>query len=659
MANVSPGVYSKIIDLSTYVQAVPSTIGCIMALTKKGKDNQFTFVGSRAELISEWGEPNINTFGKNYGQAMYEAYNFLGESGALYFMRCMPDDATFGNIRIDANLAPGDSTAAIAITYVDNINTMDEIKTALVTAGTTFPICMLYPIGRGDYYNQIGVRLTEYSNPMVSGVYVLDIYEKQSDGNDVIIESFEVSFDPKATDTSGDSIFIGYILQSYSSILRCEMTLSDGSYTSGYDLVGKIFDKDLGTVVVIEDAATAEISDNKQIFTDWETNPETGNANYMVVAKDGKGNALYGWLGLATGTDFDHINVFDGRDLTTASRGWIGDTSVFNSSSTITYEIKKSNASVADPFISSTPVPLKKGSDGSLLNASGDLDTTVATQVLAEGYAGTLINPVTAATEDLISDTENIYFTMVFDAGYPASVKQQISTLVQTRRDSVAILDNGDNATYNLAITARNNDNTYNNFYTALYECYNKVYDIFTGQDIWVSPVYHMSYILPRNDTVAELWYAAAGFNRAAIDTIKELRYNPKLGQRDGMYLKQLNPIVKFSNGYTVWGQLTSQAKPSALQDLNIVRLVLYCKKSIESFARYFIFEMNDQITWNKFNNEVVGFLEQIKKKRGLYSYSVNTYATDYMKKTKTFTCDIELYPVRTVEKIELNFYIK
>ncbi len=630
-----------------------------MALTKKGKDNQFTFVGSRAELISEWGEPNINTFGKNYGQGMYEAYNFLGESGALYFMRCMPDDAAFANIRIDANLAESDSTASISISYGDTMNTIDEIKTNLESSGTTFPVCMLYPIGRGDYYNQISLRFTEYSNPMVNGVYVLDIYEKQSDGNDVIVESFEVSFDPKATDSSGDSIFISYILQTYSSILRCEMVLASGEYASGYDLVGKIYDKDIGVVSVVETEALAEISDNKQVFTDWQKSAETGNSTYMVIAKDGRGNSLYGWLGAATGDDYDHINVWNGRDLSTASRGWVGDVSLFDTASTITYEIKKSNVSISDAFLSSTPVPLKRGSDGTLLDSSGDLDTTVATQVLSEGYAGTLTNPVTGLVEDAITDTENVYFTMIFDAGYPSSVKQQISTLAQTRGDAVAIIDNGDNSTYNLSISARDNTNTFNNYYTAIYESYNKVYDIFTGQDIWVSPVYHMSYILPRNDSVAELWYAAAGFNRAAIDTIKELRFNPKLGQRDGMYLKQLNPIVKFSNGYAVWSQLTSQAKPSALQDLNIVRLVLYCKKSIENYARYFIFEMNDQITWNKFSNEVVGFLEQVKKKRGLYSYSVNTYATDYMKKTKTFTSDIELYPIRTTEKIELNFYIK
>jgi len=165
--------------------------------------------------------------------------------------------------------------------------------------------------------------------------------------------------------------------------------------------------------------------------------------------------------------------------------------------------------------------------------------------------------------------------------------------------------------------------------------------------------------LLPRNDNIAELWFAAAGFSRGAIDNIKELRYNPRLGQRDQMYLKQLNPIVQFSAGYVVWGQLTAQAKASALQDLNIVRLVLYCKRALEQFCRFFIFEQNDPITWGEVGGAITEFLEVIKNKRGLDAYTVEVGATDYERKTKTFHVNIVLEPTRVVEKIELNFFIK
>jgi len=125
------------------------------------------------------------------------------------------------------------------------------------------------------------------------------------------------------------------------------------------------------------------------------------------------------------------------------------------------------------------------------------------------------------------------------------------------------------------------------------------------------------------------------------------------------MYLKQLNPIVKFNPGYVVWGQLTTQAKASALQDLNIVRLVLYCKRALSEYCRYFIFEQNDAITWNMVSGDIVEFLEVVKKRRGLYDYSVEVSATNYEKKRKIFHVNVILNPTRVVEKIELNFFIK
>ena len=666
MSNVSPGVFSKIIDLSTFVQAVPSTIGFLCGYTQKGRDNELIFVGSRAEFISEFGEPNIVEFGKNYGQGPYVAYNYLGESGSLFWIRCLPDDAAYSHLRIDASMGPSDTSASIFLTYDDSpIEDKDELRSSLLQSGTTTPIGVLYPVGRGSYYNQIGVRLTKHSNPTLTGIYILDIYEKQTDGEDVIIESFEISFDPRARDNAGDSIWITSVLAVYSSVLRCEMIQKeiDGEpiYSSGYDLAVRTYDKDLGTVVVDLTSGSATLSDVKQDFVDWETDPETGNATYIAIVKDGRGNEITGWLGASGGVDGEQVNIFPNRNITGATQGWSGTgLANFEVDSIITYEIKKSNVNMAVPFASSDPVPLRKGSDGSLFDAAGDLDTSVAETILEQAYSGILSSPeYGGGYVDEILDEESTYFSLVYDAGYPSDVKTAIVTLCRTRRDCVSIIDNGDNTSVEMALDSRSQKHLYNSYFTAIYESYNKVSDVFTGVDVWFSPVYHMSYIIPRNDNVAELWFAPAGFNRGTIDSIKELRYNPRLGQRDQMYLKQLNPIVRFAQGYTVWGQLTSQAKASALQDLNIVRLILYVKRAIEQFCRFFIFEQNDPITWGLVSGSIVEFLEVIKSKRGLTNYSVDVGATEYEQKTKKFHVNILLTPTRTVEQIELNFFIQ
>ncbi len=659
MPNISPGVYTKIIDLSAYVSEVPGTIGLICGLTIKGEDNKLKFYSSRMDLLNEMGEPNIADFGKNYGQGMYCAYNYLGESGALYFMRCMPDDASYANLLISADMGAADATASITTSYIGktDANSKAELRTQLEAAGDSNPVCVLYPIGRGEWYNALAVRFTEHSNPLVFDIYTLDVYERQSDGSEVIIESYDISFDPFAVDDTGDSIFIESILETYSPQLRCMMMRANDEWSAGYELNFKIYDKDVSANVTV-DLASAELTDPKQDFDDWTPSGVTVR-DYMIIAKDGRGNTITGWVD-SIGADDDTAIVCPSRFQADAATGWNGDTASFDVNSEITYIVKKSNTSLATAFVSADPVPLKRGSDGSLRNDDGSVDTTEAKNALAAGYAGTLTDPEDGSSVvDDVLDTDTIYFSLVFDCGYPSDVKNYISTLVQTRRDCVAIMDNGDSANFTEAIASRQDVNVYNTYFVALYEEYNKVFDVFTGGDVWFSPIYHMSYLLPRNDRVAELWWAAAGFNRAAIDTIKELRFNPRLGQRDQFYLSQLNPIVKFKEGYVVWGQLTSQAKASALQDLNIVRLILYIKRALEEFCKFFIFEMNDAITWGQVSTSVVEFLETIKKKRGLYAYSVEVGATEYEIKKKTFHVNVILQPTRVVEKIELNFFIK
>jgi hypothetical protein len=563
---ISPGVYTKIIDLSAYVQAVPGTIGMSVILCKQGRDNQLVFVSSQEAFASEFGKPNILDFGKNFGQGPYIAMNFLGVASSLYVLRALPDDATYSNMFLMAN----DATNGIDVVSYPSQNSVAEMDTTAamtfpVSGGTQTPLCYFRALGRGDYYDNLGIRISEHVNPEVEDIYIIDIYETQSDGDDQIIETFEVSFYEDMLDQSGDSVFIEEVLNKYSKVIRCK----------------------------VNDVGVKAIEDN---------------------------------------------------------------------------EILPSSA-----FGSQNPVHLENGSEGTLLELSAQtgkiqVNEAVAIQTLVQAYNGFVTNPVTSELEDNILDLDNIYFSLVWDAGYPTEVKTAISSLVvDKRRDCVAIMDNGDNPTANLAIDRRNGTgtiptedwHTFNSMYLALYEPYTKVYDMFTGRDIWVSPVYHMSSMIPLNDQLYELWYPSAGFNRGTIDKIKDMRFNCKLGDRDNFYLNQLNPIVKFNVGYTVWGQLTTQRRPSKLQDLHAVRTVLYIKRALEQFCKFFVFEFNDAQTWGQIKVAVGPFLEYIKKARGLRSYNVEVGATEYELKIKTCHVNVMLEPTPIIEKIQLNLFIK
>ena len=323
---------------------------------------------------------------------------------------------------------------------------------------------------------------------------------------------------------------------------------------------------------------------------------------------------------------------------------------------------------------------LENGSLGSLITDKKVVNPQIGDQILSFAYTGLLKNPVIVKNvdestgnikykqqyTDNVYDLDWIYFTLVYDPGYKPDVKQAALELVDTyRRDCVLISDCGDNADYEDclkyvgAVKGAADCRIWNTYLAARYEPYSRVYDKFTAKDIWVSPVYHMAKLIPQMDSLYNLWNAAAGFTRGVCSDIKELRYSPNKAQRDLLYMAQVNPIVHFPEGMTVWGNLTTQKKTSTLSDLNCVRCVLYIKRALEQYCRNYIFEINDQATWDSIYGGISPFLDTVQANGGIQSYSLEVGATDYELKTKTCHVNVTLVPTKILEKIELNLYIK
>ena len=399
-----------------------------------------------------------------------------------------------------------------------------------------------------------------------------------------------------------------------------------------------------GTKVIHKtlDLSKYTIYDNKQDFSEWET--KSGLAGFLVIVTDEKDKKVYGFLGEIEAS-FNEINVYKDKSLNTS--GWLGEESEFNfNSSRLTYVIKKSTFDIADLF---SQKPLRKGSDGSLLSY-GVLSTSSALSLLSKGYSGEL-------DEDVLN--ENIYYDLVFDAGYPSEIKDEIAALCESREDCIAILDNTDTKSRSESLSERKNHQDYNSKYVSIFEPYTKIYDIYTGKDVWVSPTYHVSNIFAKNDSVGDQFLAAAGINRGSIDGIKDARWIANKSDRDILYQNQINPIIKTSFGYNLWTQLTSQSNASALQDINIVRLYLYVKKGVKQYLELNVFEDNDLQTLSNVKNNIVEFLENIKKRRGLFSYEIDVGTTKQELKNKTFHVNIKLGTLKTIEKIEMNLSIK
>lgn len=568
------------------------------------------------------------------------------------------------------------------------------------TGGVGLPdgiLCYFHGLGRGDAYNDYSIRITKSANSQMFGVYNLDIYETQSDGDDVIIESFNVSWDPFMVDESGESLFIEDVVNRYSKDIRCTVNrkaleaLNSGVTIDGVSLTSPMMDfyKNDPTLPEPYDKLYQTKDEHGFLVGDLGYKATMielakGDYDYYLAELNKYIDVLTAARALPT-TSMSQIQtrntaIRSAIDLVTEHRGYVN-TAKVNLENAYNLDML-TLADANDETAAWDPVRLRYGSEGSLSYLDRNtgkrvVDAHTATETLSKAYQGLLKRADIHLREDVrykvqyadeVLDLDWIYFSLVYEAGYPMDVKESARTLCdELRRDCMLIsdvtdlVDLEDTLNYvGASVYTENADAAmWTSRYAARFNPYSRIYDTYTGRDVWMSPVYHMAQIIPKTDMLYELWYAPAGFNRATVDEIKELRWNPKQGEREQLYLNQINPIVRFSAGYTVFSQLTTQKRPSALQDINCMRLVLYIKRALEQYLKYFIFEFNDSETWDRIKQGMIPFLDTIKSKRGLKSYNIEVGATDYEFKQKICHVNVTLEPMRVIEKIELNLFIK
>jgi phage tail sheath protein FI len=163
------------------------------------------------------------------------------------------------------------------------------------------------------------------------------------------------------------------------------------------------------------------------------------------------------------------------------------------------------------------------------------------------------------------------------------------------------------------------------------------------------------------NDNVAAEWFAPAGLNRGGLAGVDVVTRLPQ-ASRDSLYENKVNPIAQFpGQGTCVWGQKTLQRRASALDRVNVRRLLISVKKFIASSARYLVFEQNVDATRNRFLNIVNPYLASIQERSGLYSFRVvmdSSNNTPDLIDRNIIYGQLYLQPTKTAEFIILDFNV-
>jgi hypothetical protein len=241
-----------------------------------------------------------------------------------------------------------------------------------------------------------------------------------------------------------------------------------------------------------------------------------------------------------------------------------------------------------------------------------------------------------------------------------SSVWTSILDMVEQRADAFFIGDAG-NASTSLPATITQAESVDSN-YAAVYYPWIKTVDTNTNKLITIPPSVLLPGVFAANDRVAAEWFAPAGLNRGGLTGAVSVLNRLTQSERDDLYEGKVNPICQFpGQGIVVWGQKTLQDKPSALDRINVRRLLLTVRKYIASTSKYLVFEQNSSETRNRFLNIVNPYLEGIQQRQGLYAFRVvmdETNNTPDVIDRNILKGAIYLQPTKTAEFIQIDFNI-
>jgi len=326
-----------------------------------------------------------------------------------------------------------------------------------------------------------------------------------------------------------------------------------------------------------------------------------------------------------------------------------------------------------DQYTGSIPVVGSGSANGSFTGGTG---SNISSYTGGGNYyykAGTASGAVNGVTQgligadydnmlDLLANQDDYAFNVLLTPGlFNSAHASQTTTAInntQGRGDSIYVLDP---IVYGSTIADTNTQAaSRNTSYAAMYWPWLQTIDPDSGQNVWVPASTMIGGVYAYNDSVSEPWFAPAGINRGGLGNV--IRPERKLTQsnRDSLYENNINPIASFPGvGTVVYGQKTLQRQASALDRVNVRRLLIALKGYISQVSQTLLFEQNTAATRNNFLAAVNPYLESVQQRQGLYAFKVvmddSNNTPDVIDRNQMVGA-IYLQPTKTAEFIILDF---
>ena len=287
---------------------------------------------------------------------------------------------------------------------------------------------------------------------------------------------------------------------------------------------------------------------------------------------------------------------------------------------------------------------------------------------------------------DILADPEFVEMNLVTIPGVTnESLTQHLINSCEDRGDALAIIDprggyipasEDGTKTEQQRISANHVNEVVRNMqkralnssYGCTYYPWVRINDDISGGSLYVPPSVAAIGTMAFSDKQKAVWFAPAGFNRGGLSrgaagfSVTNVRSKLTSAERDDLYETNINPIASFpSEGIVVFGQKTLQVTPSALDRINVRRLMIFVKKQVSRIAANLLFDQNVETTWDRFKTQVDPFLSNIRTSFGLTDFKVvldESTTTPELVDRNIMYAKIFLKPARAIEYIAIDFNI-
>tara|TARA_R100000951_G_scaffold98292_1_gene88225 strand:+ start:942 stop:3152 length:2211 start_codon:yes stop_codon:yes gene_type:complete len=684
---VSPGVYTIEKDISDYAPSINTSIVGLVGFASKGPTNKATLITDQSKLVRTFGEPSEDILGQALegGLEILETTNSLyfvraandtaADASATMSIGSCPAFIVSGpaSTADAADCFGGTGTDALALTLRIQVHDSEGVaqftnnggkgKDFTLPTGTAASqaIALRSIIGGALDADKVGVF---EDNSLIAGSLGL---------SGAVVGGFAGSGAYLSVSASQGTTFSEAEGVSALKMVKASdggnATFGDyGNFASALRVYGQTFEKTGSNSCAYEiESLFPGTGYNGGVKTNGDTSGNTitinglGSQNFgVVVNQDGTAEETFKASFVGSGVFLENvINTGETNPTSEVIKG------------NLTREAADATASELTSFL---------GTAGSLLGTTGFAVTTqvlepvnnptgTGTQVvsteatsteggrflklvqsastsLAGGTNGDDSDQTTALIGDATEEPKtgmqalddpllNIGIALV-PGIYTQAVQNALITLAETTQNFLSLVapplaigtvqnaidwSNGKSSS-----TANSRTAAINSSYAAIYWPHVKIFSTFDGKDRFLDPTIFAARQMAYTDAVADSWFAPAGFRRGRLTKPSETEVKLNQGDRDSLYSggNVINPIVNFpQQGITIFGQRTTQRNPTALDRINVRRLMIYIRKIILLSTQRFVFEPNDEFTWADIEGVLNPFLDDIRRRRGITEFRV------------------------------------